>query len=188
MAEGSLRLFVAIALPEPVREGIAPWLAHTAAIAPGARVVPLENLHLTLRFLGATPAARRAALERALDAVAAASAPFGVRLAGAGTFGPRSRPRVLFAAVAEGSAELASLAGRVRDGLGDREPDPRFTPHLTLARARGPRGDPALARARGELDALEAPPFVVRSLALFESQVSSRGSRYQILHEAAFPA
>ena len=43
-----MRLFVAIPLPEEVRDFVTPLCAGL----PGARWVPRENLHLTLRFIG----------------------------------------------------------------------------------------------------------------------------------------
>lgn len=188
MARGHLRLFVAITLPLAVREAIAAALERTAAIAPGARVVPLENVHVTLRFLGATPPDDRPGIERAVAAAAAASAPFPVVLGGAGSFGPRGRPRVLYAGVADGAPSIAGLAARVRAALAIEEPEPRFTPHVTLATARGQRGDPDLARARRELEGLTLPSFVVSSIALVQSELSEKPARYRILQEAPFPA
>lgn len=187
MPSDRLRLFVAITLPPAARDRLAPALAAASAIAPGARVVPIENLHLTLHFLGATPREERDRLEAALARVAAGSGPFPITIGGADSFGPRARPRVLYAAVPEGAEAIASLAARVDEAIGA-EPQARYTPHVTLARARGPRGDPDLARARAELAARSGPSFVVRSLALMKSEVSQRGSRYRILSEAQFPA
>ena len=43
-----MRLFVALDLPHPVRERLR-WLAGGL---PGARWLPPENLHFTLRFIG----------------------------------------------------------------------------------------------------------------------------------------
>lgn len=185
MKSDHLRLFVAITLPPAATEPLARALEATRAIAPEAKLVPIANLHLTLHFLGATPATARPALERALLEVAAASAPLPIAIRGADTFGRRARPRLLYAAIADGAAALTSLAAKVRAGIGA-APSARFTPHVTLARARDPRGDVDLARARAALAALACPPFAARSLALMRSEASAEGSRYQILSEAAF--
>jgi 2'-5' RNA ligase len=46
-----MRLFVALGLPEPVRDEIRSWLLRTKASFPSERWVRPENAHLTLRFL-----------------------------------------------------------------------------------------------------------------------------------------
>ncbi len=48
-----MRLFVALDLPWPLRQRMA---MLSGAGIPGARWVPAENYHITLRFIGETPA------------------------------------------------------------------------------------------------------------------------------------
>jgi 2'-5' RNA ligase len=86
---------------------------------------------------------------------------------------------VLWAGVAAGGAEAATLAARVDDALAalgfPREARP-FAAHVTLGRVRAPRANPRLATA---LDAPE--PFGrqrVARVCLMRSELSSRGARY----------
>lgn len=186
MTDGSRRLFVAIALPPEVREALASSLGEVARLAPRAKVVPPENLHVTLRFLGRTEAAEVPAVESAIAQAAAGGRPFDTLIAGAHSFGPLSRPRVLWGALPTGGEAIAALAEKAACALG-LAPEDRFTPHVTLARARDPRGDPSLAQAREALAGLFAGPLTVRSLALFESHLGRAGPRYEILREVPFP-
>jgi 2'-5' RNA ligase len=76
-----LRLFCALLLPPSAVDGLVAW--QTAELAPRVdklRLVSPENLHVTLAFLGATPAARAGEVAEALrEACAARERPlFGV--------------------------------------------------------------------------------------------------------------
>lgn len=202
MAERSLRLFVAIALPAHVRAALSSALEQVARAAPGAKPVPPENLHATLRFLGRTPLEALPGIEAAIAQAAREIPSFEAAVAGANSFGPRARPHVLYAGFSAGADAIAAAAGKVtaalaavpqqaaqQDGRTPRVPNEAvFTAHITLARARGRRGDPDLAGARQALSELRAGSFQVSALALFESEVSKLGSRYRILREVPLPA
>ena len=109
-----LRLFYAVPIPAEARARVGELIEHVQkGVGDGTariRWVRVEGLHLTLRFLGATPAARQPALEAAADAVASADAPFEVGLSGGGAFPNLARPRSLWVGVAEGADRLATLA------------------------------------------------------------------------------
>ena len=77
------------------------------------RWVRLDGLHVTLRFLGPTLEDKVEAVGGAVRAVAAVSAPFDVRLAGAGAFPSPERPRALWLGVEDGAvgARPASRRG-----------------------------------------------------------------------------
>ena len=141
----SLRLFAAVDVPEDARAelaGAVRRLRHSlqrAGLEDALRWVAVENLHLTLRFLGniaddAAPSVI-AAMQEPL-----ACGPGALELAGLGTFPPRGRPRVLHVAVSRGTDLLRTLRDAVDDRLSPLcrwEPETRpFAPHLTLARGR----------------------------------------------------
>jgi 2'-5' RNA ligase len=140
VAEAAHRLFVAVPVPshalvacrdliEGVRGGPA---------GRGARWVRTENLHLTLRFLGATEPGLVPALAEALRAGVGTTPAFRVRLAGAGAFPSAARPRALWLGIQEGAAELAAIAAALEAplaGLGWPPEGRPFRPHLTVARA-----------------------------------------------------
>ena len=79
-----------------------------------------ENLHLTLRFLGATAPDRIPDLVAATEAAARTAAPFTIRLAGAGAFPAPDRPRVLWLGIVEGVPALVALAGALGEELAER--------------------------------------------------------------------
>ncbi len=71
-----LRLFLALPLPSDARERLVAWQAAAFDGVPDVRVVPPENLHITLVFLGERPVEELDAIGSALrEAAAAASRP-----------------------------------------------------------------------------------------------------------------
>jgi RNA 2',3'-cyclic 3'-phosphodiesterase len=144
-----LRLFVAVVPDPPVLERTTELLQRLRAEGDraGWQVgwVPPQNLHVTLKFLGWVPSDRVDAIDAALRPVAAARAPFDLRLQGLGAFPPRGKPRVLWVGAHGGAGDLVELAQDVESALEtigfSREERP-YHPHLTLGRVKsapGPR-------------------------------------------------
>lgn len=141
------RLFVALELPEAVREAVARRVEEHRGDLPHARWIHPSALHLTLVFLGDVDDGPLPALTEALGAAFAPHPPLTLELAGAGTFpppAPRERARVAWLGVrVEGGVErLQALQGDVAEAARatvDHQPDRRpYSPHLTLARPRKP--------------------------------------------------
>src|SRR5579871_841272 len=82
----SLRLFLAIDLPDAVRSGLDAAAAPARARGTGVRWVRTESLHLTLVFLGERPARQVDAIAARVAAVCAAQTPFALRVEGMGCF------------------------------------------------------------------------------------------------------
>jgi RNA 2',3'-cyclic 3'-phosphodiesterase len=125
------RLFTAIDLPPDVKMRLSLLRAPLA----GARWIPTDNLHVTLRFFGDMPGHLARDLQAELDDVS--SEPFDLVIKGCGAFGGR-QPTTLYVNV-EPAPELMALA-RAHDRIARRLglPDAQYTfhPHITLARLR----------------------------------------------------
>jgi RNA 2',3'-cyclic 3'-phosphodiesterase len=180
------RLFVALDPPALVRRRIAQTLLalrREAGRAEGdVRWVDPENVHLTLQFLGAVPAERVPAIEAALREAAAAGAPLGLEVKGAGGFPNARRARIVWLGLAGDLVPLAALVagiGRRLAPLGFAPEDRAFAPHLTLGRARSGRGAPGLAGALAAAAEPDGTPWRAAELVLFESHLSTAGPRYE---------
>lgn len=77
-------MFTAVRFAPDVQERLAESAARLRAQSVRGRFTFQENFHLTLIFMGETPAERLTAVRRAMDAVQAG--PFSLRLEGAGCF------------------------------------------------------------------------------------------------------
>lgn len=170
------RLFVALWLPAPLARAA---LVRLEELRPGSRLVRWvrpDQLHLTLKFLGETPAAKLPAIEAALRVVASSASPVTMGLAEGGVFPPAGPPRVLWLGLTP-REELVALAGRVEKALAplgfppERRP---FAPHLTLGRAEpGAVFDRALL-GRG----FALTPERIEKLSLVKSELRPGGSIY----------
>lgn len=105
------------------------------------KVVSVDHLHLTLKFLGDTEEGLVSEIVSAMREASAGVAPFTVRVKGTGAFPNLSRPNVLWVGL-EGGEPLARMAKSLDESLTalgfPRETRP-WSPHVTLARVRGHR-------------------------------------------------
>lgn len=125
-----MRLFVALDLPWSIKQ----QLATLAGGVPGARWVPADNYHLTLRFIGETQKHRAEEIDEALFALRGRG--FSLTLAGIGTFEKGGRAISLWAGV-ERNPSLDHLQNKIETALQRAGCEPerrRFAPHVTLAR------------------------------------------------------
>ena len=160
-----MRLFVAIDLPHHLRTRLA---MLSGAGIPGARWVPPENYHLTLRFIGEMPGYRAEEIDHALAALKAPGFP--LTLAGVGTFNKGGRSVSLWAGV-ERHPSLDHLQTKIETALQRCGLDPerrRFAPHVTLARLDNPP-EAKLAAFVQANNLFRAEPVQVEHFTLFSS-------------------
>lgn len=177
----TLRLFVALELPEAVRATLAAVPLDTDVWRP----VGPESLHVTLAFLGARPEEDVEAIASVIAAEAGSPAPR-LALAGALLLPPR-RARVLAIALEDPDGTLAGLQARVSAALaaaGVYTPEARpFRAHVTVARLRPRARPPREARA-----AVDGAPFTAPQLTLYRSLLHPKGARYERVTRAMLAA
>lgn len=171
-----IRLFVALEVPDDVRDGVDTALRAVRPRQPGLRWTDPGSWHITLVFVGWVAEDRAHEVAAAAKEAAAASSPFELRLDGRlGTFGRR----VLWVGL-EPSPQAQALVTHLRGGLVERGfdvEDRGFAPHLTVARAaRGERVRSGFAVGwEGPDRAWEADRVVVMRSHL----ARAAGSRYE---------
>ena len=174
-----LRLFVAVDAPAPVVSA----LSAAMHPAPGFGWTRPEQLHLTLRFLGDTPAALVDPLRVRLRAIRVAS--FILPVEGLGVFPPRGLPRVLWCGIGNGHPLIHQLRQRIDDtilALGIDCDLRQFVPHFTLARL-APAARPQLPHWLHANRDLAAPPFRVDRFTLYASELRPEGAVHTLMEE-----
>jgi RNA 2',3'-cyclic 3'-phosphodiesterase len=172
-----MRAFVAVEIPENVREAVSHGLTELRRRLPAARWVRAEGVHVTLRFLGEQEETLLAALGERLAAEAGALAPATVRLADGGFFPHERRPRVAWlGGNAPALGSWAEAVERCAVALGV-EPEPRpFSLHLTLARLDRPWGAGDVETFSTVVAKWRLPEFVAHELVLFASELRPSGA------------
>ena len=169
-----MRLFVALDLPRELRER----LAALGGGVPGARWVPTENLHLTLRFIGEVPPFRAEEVDHALAALRARR--FALTLAGIGTFAKAGRETVLWVGV-ERNERLELLQGKIETALQRAGLEPerrRFAPHVSLARLDNAAPDKLAAFVQRH-NLFRTEPFEIEHFTLFSSRLGKEQAAYE---------
>ena len=180
-ADSKQRLFVALDLPDAVRDRLATW-GEGELTDPALRPVRAESLHMTVCFLGWTPPDRVAEAAEIVNATAPRPVPMRLRLQ------PVAKPPrcpTLYAIEAQSAAatELSREVSSAFAEAGLAQPEKRpFWPHITVARVRSERSkrrrprpvervpEPLPENLGGEFGAVR--------LSLYRSMMRSEGSLY----------
>ena len=169
------RIFLALRLDDSSRL----MISGLAQQVPGARLVPSEQLHLTVRFIGEVEGSLYRDVRERLHELSASPVP--LQIEGVGHFPPRGKPRVLWAGV-RSSSELLLLRNKVnwilrQCGI---EPEPRkYHPHVTLARLKNSSSH-RVAQFLSQHSLLKTPSFTVKNLTLYSSLLTAKGAVHTI--------
>ncbi|MDN7012114.1 RNA 2',3'-cyclic phosphodiesterase [Methanoculleus sp. FWC-SCC3] len=178
-----VRTFVAIDLPEEIRERARESQEILRRSSGRLAIVDPANLHLTVKFLGEVEPAQ---IEPIVDALRAVRAdPFSLTV-GYPVCNPPRKPRVIWCDVTDGG-ESAALAQQVDDllaPLGFRRETRPFRPHMTLARVKEFHPSQCTQAASTPREPLGT--CRVTGIKLKKSTLTPRGSIYEDLAEVAF--
>jgi len=173
-----IRLFCALELPPATVEDLVAWQGEQLSIEDGAggRIVPPENLHVTLAFLGSRPASEVPAIAGALAEAAREAAPAELRpLRYRET---RSVGMIVYEDPSGAATALAAAVGERLERLGAYRREGRpWLPHVTVLRFREREGlTPEVANICS---------FRAVRTALYSSALRPGGAQYEALETAA---
>jgi len=188
--EKTIRAFLAIDLPGEVRGEIAALQSRLKDVLEGVRWTRPEGIHLTLKFFGDIDKLTVGSIADIVEKKTEDCERLSFTMGSLGAFPTVKRARVLWLGVDGETEKLASLQGSMEEDfetLGFEKERRSFTPHLTLGRARSPRGRIMGLREVMESVGYENPsPFFAEGLTLFKSDLASGGAVYTELAYFSF--
>ncbi|MFC5272100.1 RNA 2',3'-cyclic phosphodiesterase [Adhaeribacter terreus] len=172
------RLFVAVPLPHSLTEELATYLPVYEK--PGVRIIPEENWHLTIHFIGNIPKTQVAEIAEKLKILAPELETFELKLLRVAP-GPNAKmPRLIWAEFAENKA-FEKMVRSVTFALGAKMDHQHPIAHITLARFAKDIRPPKMPQT----PAKENKPFPVNEISLWESELRQPHPRYTILERYA---
>jgi len=183
-----LRLFIAISIPEPVRDEIIRVQQELQPLVPRAvaRWARSDQFHLTLRFLGDVPADGVEDLKQSVNAVCRNARPLSLRAEGVGFFPNLRSPRVVWVGINDRAGRLVDLQKQIEAAAGRFSPEPgekNFTGHATLGRLKNP-GPADVRDLAARAESLEKRLFgewTAPEIEIIRSELSPVGARYTSL-------
>ena len=169
------RLFIAVDLPDTINENLEAMFFGI----PGARWVALDQLHLTVRFIGDVDGALFHDIKNTLEEVNIP--PFDLQLKGVGHFPPRGTPRVIWVGLKK-SKPLELLRKKIDTALMKIRVEPerrKFSPHITLARLKNSPIQKVANFLSGN-GLFSQEPFQVDDFKLYSSTLTSKGAIHTI--------
>jgi RNA 2',3'-cyclic 3'-phosphodiesterase len=189
-----IRSFIAIELPEDVREKISRIQAELKKSGADVKWVEPANIHLTLKFIGEQDQLSTDLISLGLEETLNTTRRYHVRISSLGAFPRITSPRVIWLGIDTGDAETKAIAGLIETkmaALGVPREERELSSHITIGRIRSSAGNSALS---GLLETLQKKPqdyhlgFEVTTVTLFKSTLTGAGPLYDPIKEVHLKA
>lgn len=188
MNEETHRAFIALELPSEIREAISEGVKPASGLLRSlVKWVPVENMHLTLRFLGNITLEMSNKLRGNLHQASSHFTPLKFKLDLPGVFPSWREPRVLWVGLVVLEGDLKSLQNEIElqaQRIGLPQEKQKFHPHITVGRAKTP--SPFISNTWKNVKIKLTPEFNVDKITLFKSTLNPSGAIYEIIDTFPF--
>ena len=192
---GLLRTFIAADIPPSIQQSIQQQVHSLRNMIGNSSVrwVPVQNIHISLKFLGDVSIENVDALTKVILGEAESHPGFDVQVRGLGSFPNSKRARVLYIGI-QVPAELVALQRGVESAcerVGYKSDSRPFSPHLTIGRVRQGISSSDQMRIRRMLEEIKIDSLGtarVDSVHLYKSELKSTGAVYTKLFSAPLQA
>lgn len=182
-----MRVFVALDIPEEIRQAIGGHIGQWEKMCRGARWVRVAGLHVTLKFVGEAQPEMIERIESRLASIRL-TAPVEMSFREVGFFPNERRPRVFWVGITA-TPNLGELTAEVEkrlESLGIPREQRPFRPHLTVGRFKSEDGLDRLRESVCKAGPLEFGSTRTGELHLYRSHLKPGGAEYTRLKTFSF--
>ena len=187
----SLRVFLALDLDQTIKDQLIRLQNRLDKIGADVRWTKVEQIHLTMKFLGEISDEMAVDICRLCQNVCAEFEPFEFDVRSAGCFANYGRPRVIWIGVDDPSGSVRRLHERIEKTLGPlglRRERRAFKPHVTLGRVRSARNAIELRAEVEKNNNFEAGSAQASQITIYSSQLDPEGPVHTVIGRAKFAA
>jgi len=180
------RLFIAVPLNEATKEKLAGILHELKYVGFGAKIELIDNIHITLKFLGSTEIKKLEILNTVLNEIAHSFTSFIIQPKGFGFFPNAKYARICWMGIEEPTKTLFSIQNEIEQRLskeGFVKENREFKAHLTLVRIKNPGTTSKLVEKIEQCTEIHFDPMKVKYFSLHESILKPQGAHYSCLNK-----
>jgi len=187
-----MRAFIAIELPQQIKDALGNLQEQLKKSGADVKWVSLENIHLTLKFLGEVDDKKLEKIIEIIDGAVKDKNTFHISISSLGAFPKINYPRVIWVGIDKGDCKTKEIAKELEEKnekIGFPRENRAFSSHITIGRTRSTLNREGLVQ---ELRKLENNlgdknlEFVVTKITLFKSTLTPGGPIYEALKETNF--
>ncbi len=170
-----MRTFIGIEIPFEAKRKIFE-MEKEILKSKAVKKVELNNLHITLKFLGEVNERKIEELKSILFSAAENSHPFMASIGDAYGFPETNHARIVYLSIEKGKADIIRLFKSIEKSIGSefKKEDREYIPHITIGRVKKGRMNMKGIR-------FSYPPFSVDHFTLFKSELKRTGPEYIII-------
>jgi len=178
-----IRCFIAVNLHDETRKALGSVITELKKAGADVKWVPVDNIHLTMKFLGNTDASLIPEITESLSKKLSHYNAFYITIAGVGCFPSERRPKVIWVGI-EDVAVLQDIqkdidAVMVKFGYAPEERP--FSPHLTVGRVRSLKMVPGLMNRFEDFRKFDLGRVEVSEVYIMKSELKPAGAEYTSL-------
>lgn len=172
-----MRTFIAIPIHPP--RGLRKLLPKLDNLGPAVKPIPVDQMHITLKFLGATDLEDIIPISSILKKIRSEFPPFKLAFKGLGAFPRIDHPNVIWAGINDATplTNLVDFLERETEILGYPLDRKGFHPHLTLARVNA-KPDQELFQILQDRENAEWGEVTIDTIKFFQSEMKSQRDHY----------
>jgi len=178
------RLFVGIPLDNIRKEKISLILKELEKLSLKGKIEPIDNIHLTLKFLGNTDENKLPSITKILQNISEKYNPFYLKLKGFGFFPNAKNPRIFWISAEDDSKAIFKLQNEIENKIfeiGYEKENRPFKTHFTLMRIKSSFNINKLLDKINNFNQIDFDLMKVNYFHLYESILKPQGAEYIIL-------